>query len=92
MGLDKFIRARKQVKADRAESGSHQKLVAALNGPLKPGVARRPRVEGLRPGAGHVRSTAEPSVEINERIFANKKYFDEQSWGSQGISKKKEDK
>ena len=32
MGLGNFVRNRKQVKADRAESGSHQKLVAALGG------------------------------------------------------------
>jgi hypothetical protein len=30
MGLGNFVRNRKQVKADRAESGSHQKLVAAV--------------------------------------------------------------
>ena len=31
MGMRSFVRERKQVKADRAESGSHQKLVAALS-------------------------------------------------------------
>jgi hypothetical protein len=31
MGLRNYARDRKQVKADRAESGSHQKLVAALS-------------------------------------------------------------
>ena len=30
MGISNFVRNRKQVKADRAESGSHQKLVAAI--------------------------------------------------------------
>jgi hypothetical protein len=32
MGLSNFVRNRKQVKADRAESGSHAKLVAAMGG------------------------------------------------------------
>ena len=32
MGLSSYIRKRKAVKADRAESGSHEKLVAALGG------------------------------------------------------------
>jgi hypothetical protein len=30
MGIRSYIRDRKQVKADRAESGSHQKLVSAF--------------------------------------------------------------
>jgi hypothetical protein len=31
MGVRSFVRDRKQVQADRAETGSHQKLVAALS-------------------------------------------------------------
>ena len=30
MGIRSYVRDRKQVKADRAESGSHQKLVKAM--------------------------------------------------------------
>ena len=30
MGLGNYVRSRKKVKADRAESGSHEKLVSAL--------------------------------------------------------------
>jgi len=33
MGLRSFVRDRKQVKADRAESGSHKKLVDAMSRP-----------------------------------------------------------
>jgi hypothetical protein len=32
MGVRNFVRDRKQVKADRAETGSHAKLVAAMGG------------------------------------------------------------
>jgi len=32
MGINKFVRNRKQVKADRAGMASHQKLIAALGG------------------------------------------------------------
>ena len=41
------------------------------------------------PGEGHVSSTAEPSFEFNDKIYTQKKWFDESHWGSQGISKKK---
>jgi hypothetical protein len=43
----------------------------------------------ITPGEGHVRSTAEPSFEFNDKIYTQKKWFDESHWGSQGISKKK---
>ena len=50
MGLNSYVRKRKAVKADRAASGSHEKLVAALGGRAS---------LGTRPGAGHV------SLDIN---------------------------
>ena len=46
MGLNSYVRKRKAVKADRAESGSHEKLVAALGG--------RRQFREVNPGAGHV--------------------------------------
>jgi hypothetical protein len=78
MGLNKFIRARKQVKADRAESGSHQKLVAALGangGSVTPSVVVIPdelfgkkRIKSLSKPGSHTYSnkTEEERALINK--------------------------
>ena len=69
MGLDKFVRNRKQVKADRAESGSHKKLVTALGGPSF----------GVRPGAGHV------SLDINYNTASSETLDRAANAGQMGI-------
>ena len=69
MGLGNFVRNRKQVKADRAESGSHQKLVAALGGPSF----------GVRPGVGHV------SLDINYNTASSETLDRAANAGKMGI-------
>jgi hypothetical protein len=64
MGIRSFVRDRKQVKADRAESGSHAALVSAMtrSNPSQPNprVPRHP--DAPRPGDVHGVST--PNVQV----------------------------
>jgi len=67
MGLVNYVRNRKQVKADRAESGSHKKLVDAMTRP-NPTTAWRDSLPPTPPGGAPQGSrhgySSMPSVKI----------------------------